>query len=165
MPKSTLLGTSAAVTAAAVVGSRATTPQIRSGWYARLKKPSYNPPRAVFPVVWPALYADIAAVSAATIDDLNDLGQPARRRRYQIALAVNLILNAGWTWLFFNRHRLVLSTALSALLAASSTDLARRAIQVRGARAVPLVLYPLWCAFATVLSAHVALLNRHPDHD
>jgi tryptophan-rich sensory protein len=38
--------------------------------------------------------------------------------------------------------------------------LARRSIEVRGARAVPLVLYPLWCAFATVLSGHIWLLNR-----
>jgi tryptophan-rich sensory protein len=113
-------------------------------------------------VVWPALYADIAAVSASTIDQLNMRGAVSRRRAYQVALVINLILNAGWSWVFFNQRRFGSSALVSAALTASSADLARRAIAVRGARALPLVLYPLWCAFATVLSGHIAVLNRRP---
>ncbi|WP_067967416.1 TspO/MBR family protein [Mycolicibacter icosiumassiliensis] len=157
---STLLGTGAAVTAAAITGSIATTPAVQSDWYEGLSKPAYQPPRQVFPIVWPALYADIAAVSASTIDELNARGEVAKRRSYVAALVVNLVLNAGWSWLFFNRRRLGQSTLVSVALATSSADLARRAVAVRGARAVPLVLYPLWCTFATVLCGHVAVLNR-----
>ena len=46
------------------------------------------------------------------------------------------------------------------LLTASSADLTRRAAAVRGAKAAPLGLYPLWCAFATALSTHIWVLNR-----
>ncbi|WP_046300741.1 TspO/MBR family protein [Mycobacterium sp. UM_Kg27] len=157
---STLLGTGAAVTAASVTRSIATAPAVQSDWYAELAKPAYQPPRQAFPIVWPPLYADIAAVSAATIDELNDRGKVAQRRSYVAALVLNLVLNAGWSWLFFNRRRLGPATAVSAALAASSADLARRAVAVRGVRAVPLVLYPLWVTFATVLSGHIAVLNR-----
>ena len=48
----TVSATGAAVTANAVVGGFASRPA-RSPWYARLRKPSYQPPRQVFPVLWP----------------------------------------------------------------------------------------------------------------
>ncbi len=157
---STLLGTGAAVAATVVTGSIAATPAIQSGWYEKLSKPSYLPSPQVVPIVWSAIYADIAAVSASTIDQLNARGEVAKRRSYVAALLVNLVLNAGWSWLFFNRRLLGPSTLVSVALATSSADLARRAVAVRGARAVSLVLYPLWCTFATVLCGHVAVLNR-----
>jgi benzodiazapine receptor len=53
----------------------------------------------------------------------------------------------------------VAATATAALTA-SSADLARHAIAVRGSRAAWLALYPGWSAFALVLSAHIWLLNR-----
>jgi tryptophan-rich sensory protein len=133
---------------------------VQSDWYVRLRKPAYQPPRQVFPVVWPILYADIAAVSASTLDRLRDDADDRALRAYQTAFAINLVLNGSWSWLFFNRHRLGLASLLSLVLAMSSTDLANRAVAARGARGWPLVLYPLWCAFATVLSAHISLLNR-----
>ena len=61
-----------AVAATGVLGGLASRPA-QSAWYASLKKPSYQPPRQAFPIVWPILYADIAAVSASTIDDLDAL--------------------------------------------------------------------------------------------
>jgi tryptophan-rich sensory protein len=157
---STWLASVTAVTATSAIGGLATRPAVRSAWYERLEKPAYQPPRQVFPLVWPALYADVAVVSASTIDRLRDIGDRDRRRAYQAALAVNLALNAGWTWLFFNQRRFFSSTLLNVALTASSADLARRAIAVRGVRAVPLVFYPLWCAFATLLSGHISLLNH-----
>ena len=77
-----------------------------------------------------------------------------------MALGLNLVLNGGWSWLFFNRRAFAASAAVAAALAASSADLTRRAIAVRGAGAVPLTLYPIWCSFAAVLSTHIWLLNR-----
>jgi translocator protein len=155
----TLGKTAAAVIAAAVTGSLASRPS-RSSWYDGLRKPPYNPPRQVFPIVWPLLYADIAAVSADTIDTLRDRGEHDRARAYSIALAVNLILNAKWSWLFFNRHWLGTSAVAAGALAVSSADLSRRAVAARGAPAAPLTLYALWTSFATVLATHIWWLNR-----
>ena len=157
---STVLATAASVIVTSAVGGLATGPAVESTWYRRLRKPPYQPPRQVFPVVWPALYADIAVVSASTIDQLNDGRDEQRARDYRSALALNLLLNASWSWFFFNRHYLATSAAVAAALTASSADLTRRAVAVRGVRGAPLALYPAWCAFATALSTHIWLLNR-----
>lgn len=155
----TLISTAAAVTATGIVGGLASWPA-DSPWYRSLRKPPYQPPPQAFPVVWPMLYADIAIVSTNVLDELDRRGRKRERRRYVTALTVNLALNAGWSWLFFNRHLLGTSAIAAAVLAGSSADLARRAVAVQGKRAAPLALYPLWCAFATLLSGHVWLLNR-----
>ena len=160
MRVTTLLITGVATAVTAAVGGAATAPAVRSSWYAQLRKPAYQPPRQVFPVVWPALYADIAVVSAATIDELGATGRDAERRAYRNGLALNLVLNAAWSWLFFNRRRFGTATVVSAALTVSSADLTRRAVDAIGGRAAPLALYPLWCAFATVLCGHIRQLNR-----
>ncbi|KAA8964808.1 TspO/MBR family protein [Mycobacterium sp.] len=162
---STLIATGSSVAATAALGSLASRPAVRSNWYARLRKPAYQPPAVVFPVVWQLLYADIAAVSASTIDELDDRGDTPKRRAYLAALGLNLVLNAGWSWLFFNRRALGASAVLAGALAASSADLTRRAVDVRGAAAAPLGLYPLWCTFATALSTHIWLINRRRRRD
>jgi len=162
---STLIATGTSVAAAATAGSLASRPAIRSSWYARLRKPPYQPPQIVFAVVWPMLYADIAVVSASTIDELHDRGAARKLRAYQGALGLNLVLNGGWSWLFFNRRAFAASAAVAAALAASGADLTRRAIAVRGAGAAPLSLYPIWCGFAAVLSTHIWLLNRRRSRD
>ena len=154
----TLVKTVGAVSAAAALGGLASRPA-ESGWYARLKKPSFQPPRQVFPIVWPLLYADIAAVSASTLDHLHDRDRE-QARTYATLLGANLVLNAGWTWLFFSRRKLGASAVAAGALTASSADLTRRAIEVRSTRGIPLVLYPLWCAFATALSTRIWMLNR-----
>ena len=156
----TLLLTGLATAATAAVGGAATAPAVRSSWYAQLRKPAYQPPREVFPVVWPALYTDIAVVSAAAIDELGVTGRDIERRAFRNALALNLALNASWSWLFFNRRRFGAATAVSAALTVSSADLTRRAADAIGGRAASLALYPLWCAFATVLCGHIRQLNR-----
>lgn len=158
MRAKTLVTTAGAVSLAALVGGLASRPA-ESAWYARLKKPSFQPPRQAFPIVWPILYADIAAVSASTLDHLRDHDRE-QARTYAGLLAANLALNAGWTWLFFTRRQLGVSALAAAALTASSADLTRRAIAARGLSGAALGLYPLWCAFATLLSARIWQLNR-----
>lgn len=160
MRAATLAKTAGAALATAVVGGLATGPAVGSQWYATLKKPSFQPPRQAFPIVWPLLYADVAVVSASTVDDLDERGEAREARKFEQLLALNLVLNAAWSWLFFNRRWLGASAVGAAALTASSADLTRRSVAVRGSSAAPLALYPLWCAFATVLSSRIWWLNR-----
>lgn len=155
----TLIPTAAAVTATGIIGGLASRPA-DSPWYRSLRKPPYQPPPQAFPIVWPMLYADIAIVSSNVLDEMERRGQKRERREYVTALAVNLVLNAGWSWLFFDRRLLGTSAIAAVVLAGSSADLARRAVAAQGKRAAPLLLYPIWCAFATLLSGHVWFLNR-----
>ena len=150
-------GTALAVAATAVAGSAATNPG--QAWYRKLDKPSWQPPPAAFPVVWTALYTDIAAVSALVLDRLEREGRDAEARSYRRALAVNLALNAGWSITFFGRRQVRPAVLVAGLLAASSADLARRAGRVRPAYRRALAPYAGWTAFATVLNGEIARRN------
>jgi tryptophan-rich sensory protein len=154
MRAKTLAATSAAVTATSVVGALAS--RADTTWYRRLRKPPFQPPPVAFPVVWTALYGAIGAGSAEAIDTLTD----DVRERFVGALAVNLVLNAGWTWCFFRLRRPWLATAESAMLTLSTADLVAQA-RAAGPRAyAPLLPYLGWTAFATALSGSIAWLNR-----
>lgn len=157
MRASTLAKTAAAVAATAVSGSVATDPS--SAWYRSLRKPPFQPPSAVFPVVWTALYADIALSGAAALDGLEGRAQEAERRRYLRAFTVNLALNAAWSWLFWRSRKPWIAAAECALLAASSADLVRRTGRVSRASGAALAPYALWCTCATVLTAAIARRN------
>ena len=147
-----IIGTALGTAAAAVVGSLASRSSIDT-WYRGLDKPPYVPPNVVFPVAWTSLYADIAVTSGQTLDRLTSRGDDTRS--YTTALATNLVLNAGWSWLFFKAHKLGPSTVAAAALAASSADLVRRTGAVHPAGGAALLPYPLWCTFATVMTADI----------
>ena len=157
--KQILAATALSVGATSAIGSIASRPRITRS-YSRLRKPSYVPPNGVFPVAWTTLYADIAVTSATAIDRLRAAGHDKEARKYVVALAANLILNAGWSWLFFKYQKLGASAIGAAVLAASSADLARRTAAADPRAGAALLPYPLWCAFATVMSSHIWVLNR-----
>jgi tryptophan-rich sensory protein len=157
--KQILAATTLSVGATSGIGSIASQPRI-TWWYSRLRKPSYVPPNGVFAVAWTTLYADIAVTSATAIDRLRAEGRDHEARNYVVALAANLILNAGWSWLFFKHQKLGASAIGAAVLAASSTDLAGRTVVADPRAGAALVPYPLWCAFATVMAGHIWVLNR-----
>jgi translocator protein len=150
-----LLLTSAAVALTAAAGGAAT--DVRSQWYRRLDKPSWQPPGAVFGPVWSALYVLLAGAGARTLNRLEG-GGPARDR-YVTAYAVNLVLNAGWSWTFFRAKKLVPAVAEVLLLEASTVDLARRSGQVDRAAGVALLPYVVWVTFAAALTAELARRN------
>ena len=154
-----IIATSLATAAAAVVGSVASRAGVET-WYPTLRKPRYVPPNAVFPVAWTSLYADIAVTSAATIEKFRNAGEADKARAYSAALGANLVLNAGWSWLFFKSHRLGPSAVVAGALAVSSADLARRAAGADPKFGAALAPYPLWCSFATLMSTDIWRLNR-----
>jgi len=82
---------------AAGIGSLATAPNIAT-WYATLAKPSWNPPNWVFGPVWTALYITMA-VAAWLVWRQGGLWRLA-----MALFAVQLALNAAWSWLFFGFH-------------------------------------------------------------
>lgn len=158
MFKKTLAATASAVAATAVLGSLATG-DVKRGWYASLDKPVIQPPPVVFPIVWTALYTDLAVTSAVVIDRLRSTA-PEVARAYQRALALNLVVNASFSWVFFKAHQLAPAIVVAGLLAASTADLARRAAAVQPAAGIALTPYAVWCSFASVLSTAIWRRNR-----
>lgn len=148
----------AAVAGTAVLGGLFTDP--RSRWYRRLRKPSFQPPAAVFGPVWTTLYSLIAVSAAATIADARETGDDATADGFERALAANLALNAAWSGVFFRGHAVLPAAAVAGALALSSADLTRRAAKAGPGKAVAFGLYTAWCTFATVLSTALAVRNR-----
>ncbi len=154
----TLALTTGAVAVTAVIGSLATDPGSR--WYRTLRTPSWQPPGWAFPVVWTALYTDLAVVSALTLADLGERDQSREQRGYAAALGANLALNAGWSILFFARHRPVLASLEAVALAGSTVDLLRRSARVDMEKGAALAPYAAWTGFAAALTARIARLDR-----
>jgi tryptophan-rich sensory protein len=102
-------------------------------WYALLRKPRFNPPRAVFPVVWTLLDGALA-VGAYRL--ARKPATPERNRALGLC-AANVAMIAA--------------TATAYVAAARPVD------RPAAATAVPLVA---WVAFATVLSTAVWKMNR-----
>jgi translocator protein len=149
------------VSVAAVAGSFASAPD--GEWYRTLKKPLWQPPSIVFPVVWSSLYTNIAATSTAVLNELDRRGEIEEAAAYRRSLATNLALNSFWSWLFFRWHHLGAATVGAGMLAASSVDLAKKAGRVRLRFGVALSPYAAWTGFATVLAGTVWWLNRERD--
>lgn len=124
---STLAKTSAVTAVTAVAGSIATTPSAR--WYQDLDLPRWQPPPVAFPVVWTALFADIAATSAEVITRLKEDDRHHESQAIHRALGLNLVLNAGWRTLFWRARRFDMATVEAAVLTVSSATFARRAAE------------------------------------
>jgi tryptophan-rich sensory protein len=146
-----LLGYVAAVTAVAVVGGASATGSRST--YQRLDLPAFAPPGWLFGPVWTVLYAMIAVA-----------GWLVWRRvgldRSMVPYTAQLVLNAGWTPLFFAAGWYGIALAeIVVLLAAIGVTIVAFARRSRPA-AVLLVPYAAWVGFATCLNAGVWWLNR-----
>ena len=100
-----LPATAAAVVATAVAGGIGT--DVGSRWYERLDKPRWQPPGWAFGPAWTTLYALVAVSSARVLDR----AEPEDRTAFATALGANLVLNTGWTWVFFTAAEATLGAA------------------------------------------------------
>lgn len=151
------LGAAAAVGTCAAVGTIFTDSE--NSWYKSLRKPAWQPPAAVFPIVWTALYVDVAYVSYEVLADAHARRDSAEFKSYSRALGTNLVLNATWCGLFFRGERPVISTFEAGALAASSIDLVRRTGKSNAKLGLLLSPYALWTSGATALSGAIAASN------
>ena len=136
---------------AAAVGARF----LPDEWYRALNKPTWNPPNSIFGPVWTVLYL-LMAVAAWLVWRQYGIGGAL----LPLALfVVQLILNAGWTYLFFGRHEvggafieiLVLWVAIL-----TTIILFWRLVPVAGILLVP---YLAWVSFASVLNGTIWRMN------
>lgn len=125
-------------------------------WYALLRKPSFHPPKAVFPIAWTAIDGALA------LGAYRLARQPATAQRDRALglFAANVALISGWSRLFFGRRRLGAAAVGSAAIAATATAYvaaARPVDKPAAASGVPLVA---WVTFATVLGTAIWKMNR-----
>lgn len=149
-----LLSVALCVAVGAVAGL-ATASGVRD-WYPTIEKPSWTPPNALFGPVWTLLYALIGG----SLYLLWRAGSTGRDNRPALVLfALQLALNAGWSFLFFTLRSPALALAEIVLLwlAIVATIVAARPLS----RLAALLFAPylLWVSFALALNAAVWRLN------
>ncbi len=140
---------------AGIIGSLFTMSAIPT-WYAGLVKPALNPPGWVFGPVWTLLYL-LMGVAAWLV-----WREGWGKIEVKVALgffALQLILNAAWSLIFFGGHNpaVALLEILALWLAILGTIIAFA--RVSKPAAWLLVPYLLWVSFATYLNFAIWLLN------
>ena len=125
-------------------------------WYESLTKPSWNPPRWLFGPVWTVLYTLIGYAGYLA------WSSSIASQRYVAfgSYAIQLVLNAIWSPLFFGYHSpgsaLVDIAALWVAIALNIVTFYR----IKPAAGLLLLPYLLWVTFALMLNASIWTLNR-----
>ena len=118
-----------------------------AGWYASLRKPTWQPPDVVFGIIWPLNFLALAVTGVVLAREA-----PTGGAVVLAVLAVSVGCALGWAYLFYVPHALT-PAALSLTAAAALTWL----VLVLAATAVwwlALVLLPyaVWLSLATSLA-------------
>jgi tryptophan-rich sensory protein len=121
-------------------------------WYEKLDKPGWTPPNWAFPVVWSILYIMIG-VSGWIVWTEQGMGAAI------LFWMLQLVLNAGWSALFFGAKRMDLGFAdVVALLAVILIYIAL-AFPVSTVAALLFLPYVVWVTAAATLNWQVWRMN------
>lgn len=128
-----------------------------AAWYASLRKPRFNPPEALMPVIWTV----IESLLAFTGFRLMRRSPSRARNRALFGWGVITLMIGGWSLIFFGRKNLAASAAASAAMVAGGvyTYQTTRAVDVAAARAV--LPFIAWTGFATLLATTIWRMNRN----
>lgn len=124
-------------------------------WYPTLIKPAWTPSGATIGLIWTILYG-LMAIAAWVVW----LDGGVKRQRHPLGLyALQLLLNLGWTFVFFGLRSpgiaLVEIGVLWMAILVTSVSFWRTS-RLAGALMVP---YLIWVSFAAALNAKIWRLN------
>jgi tryptophan-rich sensory protein len=141
------------ITIGGVIGSL-TKPEI-SIWYNTLNRSTLTPPNYLFPIAWTILYGIIGACGW-----LIWLKQSLQKLTAIKTLYVTqLILNWGWTPLFFHYHLTVFSLVVLGAMDILVATIICLAYQKMRAVSLLMIPYLSWITFATYLNFYIWQYN------
>ena len=125
-------------------------------WYASLNRPSFNPPNWLFGPVWTTLYI-LLGISVFLI-----WKQSASKERNLAILVflLQLVLNFGWSFIFFYYHMIGFALIEIIILWISIVIMLVLFYKIKPIAAYINIPYLLWVTFATILNASYYFLNR-----
>lgn len=136
------------------VGGIATSTSVGT-WYPTLQKPWFNPPSAVFAPVWTLLYV-MMAVSAWRVWLR---GNGTEKSNALNMFWIQLILNLGWSLIFFGMRQIGFALVEIVLLLLSIIITTILFWRVDRFAAILMLPYIAWVSFATLLNAALWFLN------
>ncbi|WP_069298488.1 TspO/MBR family protein [Neptunicoccus sediminis] len=121
-------------------------------WFDTLVKPTFNPPAWVFGPVWTTLYI-LIGIAGWRIWQI-DRSSAAMKLWF-----AQMILNFGWSPLFFGAHRMDLALGVIVLMLVAIFGFILTTWNRDRISAVLFLPYAAWVSFATVLNASLLYLN------
>lgn len=126
-------------------------------WYPGIQKPSFNPPNWLFGPVWSVLFI-IIGIAAYLI--WQKRAQITNFPRTVAVYFIQLILNLGWSFLFFYNH--LIGAALIEIVALLAVILVNGIVFYKIDKIAGLLFIPyfLWVSFAAFLTYNIFILNQ-----
>lgn len=127
-------------------------------WYPTLVKPSFNPPNWIFAPVWSMLYV-MMGVAAGLVWDKMDSDKVLVKKAL-VLFAVQLALNALWSYLFFGLKNPMLAGLEIIILWLMIYETYIQFNKVNKIAGFLFLPYLAWVSFAMVLNASIWWLNK-----
>jgi len=127
-------------------------------WYPTLIKPSFNPPNWIFGPVWSMLYI-MMGVAAGLVWDRMEYEKETVKNAL-IIFAIQLTLNALWSYLFFGLRNPMVAGIEIILLWLMIFETYTQFVKINKIAGYLLLPYLAWVSFATVLNGSIWWLNR-----
>lgn len=140
---------------AAGIGGLFTGPGVRD-WYPALAKPAWTPPAWIFGPVWAMLYLCIAGAGFLAWRRAGFGGA----KLAMVLFAVQLLLNAAWSWVFFGLRQPGWAFAEIVLLWAAILATTAALFRLSNWPGLLFVPYLLWVTFAAALNFAIWRANR-----
>jgi len=140
--------------AVAGLGGLATSPEIPN-WYRRLAKPSWTPPNWLFGPVWTMLYAAMGVAAWLVWKRAGWQGSDGALTIF----AIHLVINLGWSFIFFKYHLIGWAFAEIALLWLSIAVTIVTFAPISAGAALLLIPYLIWVTYASALNFAIWRMN------
>ncbi len=127
-------------------------------WYPTLVKPSFNPPNWIFAPVWSMLYV-MMGVAAGLVWNRIDFDKENVKKALTF-FAIQLALNAMWSYLFFGLKNPMLAGVEVVLLWLMIFETYSKFLKINKIAGYLFIPYLLWVSFASVLNISIWWLNK-----
>lgn len=126
-------------------------------WYPGIAKPSFNPPNWLFGPVWSILFTIIAIAAYLVWMKRKQISHFPRTASVYF---IQLILNLGWSFLFFYNH--LIGAALIEIVALLMAIFINGLVFYKIDKTSGLLFIPyfIWVSFATLLNYNIFILNQ-----
>ncbi|RKS26739.1 tryptophan-rich sensory protein [Flavobacterium endophyticum] len=128
-------------------------------WFPTIQKPSFNPPNWLFAPVWTTLYIMMGIAGGLVWHEI-DSSRKEEVKKAMKFFAIQLALNALWSYLFFGLKNPLLALVEIVLLWLMIYETYIKFVRINKFSGYLFVPYLLWVSFATVLNASIWWLNQ-----
>ena len=130
-----------------------------NGWYAELRKPSFQPPSWMFGVVWTILYSLLGLALAIVLQE-----PPSKDRRDALWLfGGQLLLNFSWSPVFFGLQMIDMALVVLLVMLVMALATARYFRKLNPLAGWLMLPYLLWLCLAVTLNYETGRLNPGAD--